>query len=197
MKPDVSGRSCRASDTTTPPYSRRVAGGVYATRTVPRDRPEVAALRAANEKLLTSFRLGRGASHTEFMVAHADGLPYFIETSARVGGANTAEMVEAATGVNLWSEWAALEAHPDRPYRLPPVTERYGGVTVSLARQEWPDDPAFNDPEITYRLRQKHHIGLVVRAPTPERVEALLNDYMQRIARDFQAVLPPADKATT
>src|SRR5205823_9581542 len=79
-------------------------GGVYATRTLPRDRPEVAALRQANERVLTGFGLGRGASHSEFMKAHADGQFYFIETSARVGGANTAEMVEAATGVNLWSE---------------------------------------------------------------------------------------------
>jgi len=36
----------------------------------------------------------------------------------------------------------------------------------------------------------------VVRSPDPRRVEELLNDYMARIARDYQAVLPPADKAT-
>ena len=59
--------------------------------------------------MLAGFGLGWGASHTEFMKAHADGQFYFIETSARVGGANTAEMVEHATGVNLWSEWARLE----------------------------------------------------------------------------------------
>src|SRR5205085_12011663 len=75
-------------------------GGVYATRTVPRDRPEVVALREINARVLTGFGLTRGASHTEFMRADADGEFYFIETSARVGGANTAEMVEAATGVN-------------------------------------------------------------------------------------------------
>ena len=88
-------------------------GGVYATRTVPRDRPEVAALRQGQRAGADRLRLGRGASHTEFMKAHADGEFYFIETSARVGGANTAEMVEAATGINLWSEWAKLEV--DRP----------------------------------------------------------------------------------
>ncbi|MFO0811516.1 MAG: ATP-grasp domain-containing protein [Gemmataceae bacterium] len=171
-------------------------GGVYATRTLPRDRPELSKLRAANEKLLAGFHLGRGASHTEFMVAHADGEPYFIETSARVGGACTAEMVEAATGVNLWSEWAKLEVSPEEPYQLPALKQRYGGVVVSLAKQEWPDTSQFSDSEIVYRLHKKQHVGLVVAADNPERVEELLTDYMARISRDYHMVLPPAAKAS-
>ncbi|MBA4189703.1 MAG: ATPase [Planctomycetaceae bacterium] len=172
-------------------------GGVYATRTVPRDRPEVAALREANAKVLSGFGLGWGASHTEFMRAHADGKFYFIETSARVGGANTAEMVEHATGVNLWGEWAALEAaRGTNEYRLPRLKQRFGGVVTSLAKQEKPDTSGFSDPEIVYRLDMKHHIGFVVVADTPERVEQLLTSYIDRIGRDFQAVLPGADKVS-
>src|SRR4029078_12751195 len=83
-------------------------GGVYATRTVPRDKPEVAELRTINAKLLEGFGLGQGASHTEFMKAHRDGQFYFIETSSRVGGGNTAEVVERARGVNLCAECAKL-----------------------------------------------------------------------------------------
>lgn len=172
-------------------------GGVYATRTFPRDRPEVAALRAANEQVLTGFGLGWGASHTEFMKAHADGQVYFIETSARVGGANTAEMVEHATGVNLWSEWAKLElCRGTADYRLPELKRKFGGVVVSLARQEQPDTSGFTDPEIVHRLKMRNHIGFVLCADTPERVEQLLTQYMERIARDFGAVLPAADKVS-
>jgi hypothetical protein len=171
-------------------------GGVYMTRTIPRDRPEVAQLRNANEQVLQGFGLGRGASHTEFLKAHADGQIYLVETSARVGGSNTAEMVEAARGVNLWEEWAALEVHPDSPAKLPPQHERYAGVVVSLARQEWPDDSQFNDPEIVYRLKLKQHIGLVLAADRPERIERLLADYSSRIARDYLAVLPAAERAS-
>ena len=171
-------------------------GGIYATRTLPRDRPEVAALTAANAQVLEGFGLGWGASHTEFMRAHADGQVYFIETSARVGGANTAEMVEHATGVNLWSEWAKLEiCRGTSAYQLPALTRRFGGVVTSLARQEKPDTSAFTDPEIVYRLEMKHHIGFVVAADTPQRVEELLAQYMDRIARDFHAALPGQDKA--
>ena len=171
-------------------------GGVYATRTIRRDSPDAVGLRAANAQVLEGFGLGQGASHTEFMKAHADGKFYFIETSARVGGANTAEMVEHASGVNLWSEWAKLEIVRGAKYAVPPLKQMYGGVVISLARQEHPDTSGFTDPEIVHRLDMKNHIGLVVAADRPERVEALLTDYMARIARDFHAVLPAADKVS-
>ena len=167
-------------------------GGVYATRTVKRDRKEVAPLREANRQVLEGFGLGQGASHTEFMVASADGLPYFIETSARVGGADTATMVEHAAGPNLWAEWAKLEAarNGDAPYTRPAVTEKYAGVVMSLCRYERPDTSSFADPEIVHRIDLKSHIGFVVAADTPERVEHLLTDYTGRIARDFHAAMP-------
>jgi hypothetical protein len=169
-------------------------GGIYATRTLPRDRLEVSRLRAANERVLTGFGLGRGASHTEFLIGHSDGEIFLVETSARVGGANTAEMVEAATGVNLWEEWAAIVLR-EGGYVLPPLKSLYGGVVVSLAKQEWPDSSPFTDPEIVFRLQMKQHIGLVVANESPARVEELLRDYTQRIARDYLMVLPPAERA--
>ncbi len=170
-------------------------GGVFGSQTVPRDRPEVAELRQLTGRLLTAFGLDEGPSHTEFLRAHADGSCVFLETSARVGGANIAEMVEAATGVNLWDEWAGIEIH-GASYQLPPLRSEYGGVIVSLARQEKPDTSGFADPEIFYRLDLKNHIGLVVGAASPARIEALLADYSTRIARDFQAVLPATDRAS-
>jgi hypothetical protein len=172
-------------------------GGIYATRTLPWDRPEVDALRRVNARLLEGFGLGWGASHTEFMRAHADGEFYFIETSARVGGAETATMVEAATGVNLWSEWARLEVcRTHGRYELPPLKQRYAGVVISLARQERPDTSAFTDPEIVHRVDMKNHVGFVVAADTPGRVEQLLSEYMDRIGREYHAVLPAADKVS-
>ena len=170
-------------------------GGLFASRTVPRHLPEVAELRELTGKVLSSFRMLRGCSHTEWIRADADGEFYFVETSARVGGANITDMVEAATGINLWEEWAKIEIEAGTPYVPTPPRAEYGGVTVSLARQEKPDTSGFSDPEVFFRLDQKNHIGLVVRSPSPERVEQLLTDYMARIARDYHAVLPPATKA--
>lgn len=169
-------------------------GGVYATRTLPSDRPEYGPLRAVNEQLLTGYGYQCGASHTEFMRAHADGQFYFIETSARVGGANTAEMVEAATGLNLWSEWAKVEIDHDRPYELPPLKARHAGAIISLAREEKPDTSAFTDPEITYRLDKKNHIGFVVASDSSQRVDQLLQQYMERIATEHTLVIPASGR---
>jgi hypothetical protein len=170
-------------------------GGTYASRTVPRYQAEVSRLRDANEQVLSGFGLTRGASHTEFLIAHDDGAIYLVETSARVGGANTAEMVEAASGINLWEEWARIELQADR-YSLPSARLDHAGVVVALARQEWPDTSGFNDPEIVFRLKLKQHLGLVVRSASPQRIEALLREYIERISRDHLAVLPPADRVS-
>jgi hypothetical protein len=171
-------------------------GGVYATRTLARGQPKVAELKRVNAELLAGFGLGCGASHTEFMKAHADGRFYFIETSARVGGAETATMVEYASGVNLWSEWAKLElCRGVGGYQLPPLKQRYGGVVISLAREEKPDTSSFTDPEIVERLDMKNHIGFVLAADTPQRVEELLTRYIERIAREFHATMPAGEKA--
>ena len=165
-------------------------GGVYATRTLKRDSADADELRRVNAQLLGGFGLGFGASHTEFMKAHRDGQMYFIETSSRVGGAYTAEMVEHAAGPNLWSEWAKIEIERGGSYLLPPLKDQYGGVVMSLSRFEKPDTSSFTDPEIVYRTDLKSHIGFVVCADSQQRVEQLLTNYMDRIAKDFGAAMP-------
>jgi carbamoylphosphate synthase large subunit len=173
-------------------------GGIYVTRTQPRDSKEAKMLLEANEAVLTGFGLRRGASHTEFIIGRDDGKAYFIETSARVGGANISEMVEAATGVNLWSEWAKLEIEGEGyAYKAPRSREEFGGVVISLARDEYPDTSSFNDPEIVDRLKKKNHIGFVVRSPKQERVEELLTKYLERIRGEFHASLPAPPKSTS
>jgi biotin carboxylase len=157
-------------------------GGVYASRTVPRDGELAAKLRNLNEQILSGFGLGRGASHTEFMKAHADGEVYFIETSARVGGSYTGDMIEAATGINLWSEWAKLEVDAESAYTLPPVKARYAGVVLAPARPKSPDISQFTDSEIVGRVTTRDRVGVVVAADSPQRIEALLGDYVQRMS---------------
>ena len=91
-------------------------------------------MRAINRDLIAALGLLRGVAHAEFIQAHADGHFYFLECAARVGGAYINEMVEAATGINLWREWARIEVSGgDGTYKLPPVREEYAGVILSLA----------------------------------------------------------------
>lgn len=131
--------------------------------------------------------------------AFAPGAPeskqfYFLEVAARVGGAYTAETIAASSGLNPWREWARIElATAGRPYVLPTVRHEYGGIALSLARQEYPRTSCYNDPEIVYRVRKPWHVGLIVRAPEYERVLDLLARYRQRFSKDFTAVGPPED----
>jgi len=172
-------------------------GGVFTTFTVPRGGDADRTLREINRDLIAALGLVRGVSHAEFIEAHADGHFYFLECAARVGGAYISEMVEAATGVNLWREWARIEiAGGDGSYKLPPVREDYAGVILSLARQENPDTSAYKDPEVCLRIKRHHHAGLVLKSSDPHRIPALLEDYARRFAEEFLAVEPPCDKPT-
>ena len=180
-----------------PPMNVAQGGGVFTTFTVPRGGDADTGLRQINRDLMAALGLVRGVAHTEFIQAHADGHFYFLECAARVGGAYISEMVEAATGINLWREWARIEvAGENGNYRLPPVRDEYAGVIISLARQENPDTSAYNDPEVFARIKKHHHAGLILRSTHPERIRPLLENYAIRFAEDFLAVEPPREKPT-
>src|SRR3954468_10861868 len=155
----------------TPPMAVAHEGGIFVTRTLPERDAMGSALKTLNARLLDAFGMVRGVSHTEF-IRGADGTIYFLETSARVGGAYIVDVVEAAAGLNLWREWARIEiaAENDR-YEPPASLHRSAGIVLSLARQEWPDLSAYTDPEIVLRVHKRHHAGLIVASADESRVQ--------------------------
>lgn len=187
---DYRVRFAIASRYGTPPLEAAQEGRVFSTQTLKRRSPDERALLTFNQQLLKALGLREGASHSEF-IKGADGTFYFLETSARVGGAHIVDLVEAATGLNLWSEWARLECRREgEPYRISPSRRHYAGLLVSLAKQEWPDLARYDAPEVVWRLHKRHHAGLIVAGPKLERVEALLRQYADGFYRDFFATAP-------
>lgn len=180
-----------------PPMDVSHEGDIFTTRTLTTGSAEEVALRSLNEKVLNAFGMVRGVSHSEF-IKGSDGKLYFLETSARVGGAHIADLIEAATGVNLWAEWAKVEiAGGKAPYNVTPLRNEAAGLLISLARQEHPDTSAYTAPEIVWRMNKKHHAGLIVRSTDPERVERLVTEYAKRFRQDFFAYQPPREKPTS
>ncbi len=172
-----------------PPMDVSHHGGVSGTRNLPRKSEDAKALLAINRDLLAALGKVRGVAHSEFIKANEDGRFYFMETSARVGGAHTVEVVEAATGVNLWAEWAKIEMGRGKvPYEVPSDRYEYAGIVICLSRQETPDTSGYRDPEIVWRLAKKNHVGLIVRSKSADRVDQLLADYARRFQQDFLAV---------
>jgi hypothetical protein len=139
--------------------------------------------------------LGKGATHAEFIRNQINGEFYFLEIGARVGGAYTAEAYQAASGLNIWQEWARIEMSPDdEPYVSIPLRFDYGGIVVSLAKQEYPDTSSYTDTEIFYRAKKQHHVGLVLRSSSLKRVKELLEEYTRRFAKDFMAIAPQQER---
>lgn len=180
-----------------PPWTVAHEGGVFTTQTVAPDQPAHAALTRLNREVLTSLGLARGVAHTEFIHDAAADRYVFLETSARVGGAFIVDVVEAATGLNLWREWARVEiAGEDGGYVLPEHRSRAAGLVLSLANQEHPDLSSYDAPEVVRRLDKPHHAGLIVVADDPARVRELVEEYAGRVQREFTAVAPAPPRAT-
>ena len=177
-----------------PPFNVYHEGGIFTTRTIPRASQDQTLLKELNHQIISALGLVHGVAHTEFIKGHDNGQFYFLETAARVGGANIAEMVEASTGINLWREWAKIELNSQHgTYQLPQHQQNYAGVIVSLARQEHPDTSAYQDPEIVMRLDKRHHVGFVLASQSSDRINFLLDQYTQRFINDFLATLPPSE----
>lgn len=178
-----------------PPMSVAHEGGIFASCSLERGSPEEPILRSLNDKVITQFELEQGVSHTEFIRGKDDGEFYFLETAARVGGAHIAELVEAASGINLWTEWAKVAcADKTKPYRLPESRKDYAGLIITLARQENPDTTDYDDPEIVWRLNKRHHAGLIVCSRQWQRVNTLIESYAERFRTDFHASMPLPDQ---
>jgi len=178
-----------------PPLEVSHSGGIFTTKLLERGSPLEHGLLALNREVLAGLGLLRGVSHTEFIRSHEDGKLYFLETSARVGGAHIADLLEAATGVNMWAEWAKVEiAGGKAPYEKPVARTDYAGLLVSLARQEHPDTSSYTDSEIVWRIDKEHHVGFIVKSADPARVQSLLDAYVERVQRDFHASVAPLDR---
>lgn len=173
-----------------PPFDVAHFGGVFSTATVPRGTEEERALRTMAHDVLTKLRLVRGTGHVE-LIQGRNGVLYFLEVGARVGGAHIADLVEATTGINLWREWADIEIGKDEvPYTLPARRTEHGGLVQCLARHRRPDLSSFNAPEVVYRADDEFHAGLIVCSPSHARVSELVRAYRERFANEFVAVLP-------
>jgi hypothetical protein len=187
---------CRISQYLNTPFEVAHGGGIFRSHTVEFGGKDDKALQKMNKEVMKAFGMQFSASHTEFIKADEDGQFYFLETSSRVGGAHLAEMVEYSSGINLWAEWSKIEDAMAKgsAYQLPPVRKDYTGILVSLSRFQHPDTTVFNDSEIVWRINKDYHVGMIVRSDKRERILELLDDYAERVFRDFHASAPAPDK---
>jgi biotin carboxylase len=171
-------------------------GGVFGTRTLDRASAEAVELRSLLGQMIEHFGLVRGVTHTEFIRSREDGQFYFLETAARVGGGHIADMVEVATGVTLWEEWAKIEVgQGERPYTPPIPRTDYASVVLCLAQQEKPDASAYDQPCIARRLLdRKQHVGFILKGASAAEVEDHMREILPRMERDFLMTLPPPGK---
>ena len=170
-------------------------GGIFRSANIPYNSSDDKEIKKVNEQVIKGFGLKHGAAHSEYIKCKEDGKIYFLETSSRVGGAHLAEMVAAASGINLWTEWAKIENAlvKNLKYSLPKPKKEYAGIVLTLSKFENPDLSSFSDAEVCFRVPLEYHAGLIVNSDKHEKVLELLDNYAERLVRDFATVAPQAE----
>lgn len=181
---------CTVSKYLATPMEISQGGGIFRSANVPYGSEDDKSMREANQKVMKAFGMKNGASHTEFIKGRDDGKVYFLETSSRVGGAHLAEMVEGATDINLWTEWAKIEDSvvKGQKYTMPKVKKGYAGIVLTLSKFQDPDLSAFTDPEVCFRVPLDYHAGLIVKSEKHARIRELLDDYTERLSQGVSSV---------
>ena len=168
-----------------PPFEVAHQGRVFCTSTVEKNCDDEVNLKELNKTVLNSLGLKKGVSHTEY-IKSAEGKFYFLETSARVGGANIGELITFSSGVNLWKEWAIMEnLNENENYTLPEIKGSYGAIIISLAKQENPDLSSYDDKSIVWKLDKKYHAGLILVNSKYDELIKLSDEYISRFYSDF------------
>jgi len=181
-----------------PPMKVSHEGGVFRTKTLDKQSEEAVGLEKINKEVLDKFGIQNGATHSEY-IRGIDGQYYFLETSSRVGGAHIPDMVEAATGVNIWREWAKLENAllDGTKYSVVETQKLYSGLIVSLAREKHSYTHDLNNEHVEKFLPIDYHIGIVYKAETADIIDERLDEAAMIVTKQILNILPPKDKPTS
>jgi len=182
---------CNASQYLNTPMEVSQGGGIFRSATLPYNSNEFKSILSLNDEIMEAFGIQFGASHTEFIKCNEDGQFYFLETSSRVGGAHLAELVECATNINLWKEWAKIEdANAKKSkYKLPKSKKEYAGIINTLSKYQHSDLSSYNAPEVCWNIPSEYHAGLILKSKSHTKILDLLEEYANRFLEDFSTTI--------
>jgi hypothetical protein len=80
-----------------------------------------------------------------------------------------------------------------KEYKLPKVKKGYAGIVLTLSKYEHPDLSSFSDEEVCFRVPLDYHAGLIVKSDKKERVLSLLDEYADRLVKDYATVVAQAE----
>lgn len=149
--------------------------------TVDRSSREWMELTALNAGLAPSLGMVRGITHTRFLRRFSDGKYAFDGIAAAVGGGLLDRVTEAGTGMNLWREWARLEAAhlTGDSYAPADWRESFAGAILwaddEPGRAAWTRAAQMDLPEIVERIEANGQLGVVVRSALHEQVNEILS----------------------
>lgn len=180
-----------------PPMKVSHEGGVFRTKTLDKKSEEAIELEKINKEVLIKFGILNGATHSEF-IRGIDGQYYFLETASRVGGAHIPEMIEVATGINIWREWAKLENAilVNNKYTVSNEHRAFAGLIVALTKEKTHNykDTLQNENVVNF-LAIEYHVGILYQSDDYTKIQYRLDEAAKIISSQFLNILPPTENS--
>lgn len=172
-----------------PPLETIQERGLFTTSTMDRQSADSKALLAFNARVVLELGLANGIGHAEFIKHRGSAEFYFLEAASRGAGSFIPEMIEAATGVNIYREWARVEVALARgsKYGISPSKRDYGGIALCFTTAEHPDMSSFSGPGIVKSVASLHQTGLILKAEKHDKLSKLLQAWADRLRSRFLA----------
>jgi hypothetical protein len=158
-----------------------MAGVVETVDRASRDWMELTAL---NGGLAPSLGMVRGVTQASFVRSPADGRYRFERIEAAVGGEGVDRLTEAATGLNLWKEWARLEVAHLRGQDYVPSEwfERYAMNLRLPAGLLSADVPELKGMEVRYREQVDGQEEITLRSTWLEKLAQVAGGLEKKLA---------------
>lgn len=176
-----------ASEYGIPPMQVVHSGGIFSSKTLAPTSELALRLSELNREVLEMLGMENGVAHCEYLEA-TDGTLHFLEASSRVAGGQLPLLIESASGVNLWREWAKIESALLLGLEYRPGAEtnqRVAALISSYTRGPISFIDRYDAPEIVSRIVTAHQVGLVVADAEYSTVSELAAIYVERLGRDL------------
>lgn len=154
-------------------------------RTIQKASADEQLLLSLNRKVLLAFGMALGITHAEF-IKDTEGRFIFLGSTASINSLASVKLIEAASGINLWREWAKIEILGGvGKYILPEHASFHAGALFEGPTALGAEQPATQDVPAVSRFTHADQAVTVIRDISYDKVSSLLESYAAPALADY------------
>lgn len=161
-------------------------GRVFTSKTVLKNTVDEQNILQLNKQVLKTINFTTGIVHVEIIKSDITGRYFITSIIPHIADEYLSEMFFAATGINLWKEWAMLIINGKGTSDII-KPQQYAGLIFSDTWQEQPLLDDYDDDEIKHKIVGKNQAAIILASDNYNKITELIKEYTKRFYIDFFA----------